>query len=139
MWEVICVKEQMKKGKKIGFSEITTPMELVSYLDDATSRLKNTKYLYHYTTLSNAIAIFKSKRWHLCNAQGMNDLKEYKNGDSECWKNIFFTSFMSDVKESIGMWSMYSLPWAEGVKIAIPKKRVQLRDLRKQQNKTRMS
>ena len=118
------MEDQTEKRKKTGFPEIATPMGLVSYLDDATSRLKNTKYLYHYTTLSRAIDIFKNKCWHLGNARDMNDLIEYNNGDPTRWKNIFFASFMSDAKESIGMWSMYSQPWEKGVKIAIPKKAV---------------
>lgn len=102
------------------FSDIATPTELTTYLDDVSDRLKNRTYLYHYTTLSKVIAIFKSKCWHLCNARDMNDMVEYNNGDKERWKNLFFASFMSDAKESIGMWSMYSQPWEKGVKIALP-------------------
>ena len=45
----------------------------------------------------------------------MNDQLEFSNGDKERWKNIFFASFMMDMKESIGMWSMYSQPWESGV------------------------
>lgn len=107
------------------FSDITTSNELISYLDNASDRLKGRTYLYHYTTLSNVIAMFNSKCWHLCNAHDMNDMVEYNNGDKDRWKNLFFASFMSDAKESIGMWSMYSQPWKEGVKIALPKKIVQ--------------
>jgi hypothetical protein len=107
--------------KRFKFSQIETPEELVEYLDDVKSRLKNAKFLYHYTTLSNAISIFQSHSWHLFRAEDMNDLVEFNSGDKERWRNIFFASFMSDSKESIGMWSMYSQPWQEGVKISIPK------------------
>lgn len=102
------------------FAEIETIKDLIAYLDDK-ERLNNRDYLYHYTTIQNAIAIFKSKTWHLGNPRNMNDMVEYNNGDSKRWENIFFASFMTENKESIAMWSMYSQPWKDGVKITIPK------------------
>ena len=106
-------------GKPLPFSEITTPTELIAYLDSS-ERLKSRKFLYHYTTIEKAIKIFKSKTWHLGNPHDMNDVVEYRNGDSHRWNNIFFASFMAENKESIAMWSMYAQPWVDGVKIAIP-------------------
>lgn len=107
--------------KQMAFENITTPQELTSYLDNFSRRLQNRSYLYHYTKLPNLIKMLQGKYWHLGNAQTMNDLVEYNNGDPARWNNIFFASFMADAKESIGMWSMYSQPWEKGVKIAIPK------------------
>ena len=103
------------------FSDIYSAEELKLYLDDMASRLKNSPYLYHYTTISNVIKMIQGKTWHLGNAAGMNDKLEYKNGDSRHWRNLFFSCFMGEDKESIGMWSMYAQPWEKGVKIALPK------------------
>lgn len=109
-----------KYNKPTVFKEIDTPKNLVRYLEDASARTKDHKNLYHYTTLHNLIKILRGKYWHLANAKDMNDQLEYKHGDKSRWENIFFSSFMMDSKESIGMWSMYSQPWESGVKIAIP-------------------
>ncbi len=103
------------------FANIQTPKELALYLDDDVNRLRNSTYLYHYTTLSKAIAMLKGKLWHLGTAEGMNDKLEYGHGDIHRWENLFFSCFMCEDKESIGMWSMYAQPWEKGVKIAIPK------------------
>jgi hypothetical protein len=51
----------------------------------------------------------------------MNDKMEFKNGDMTRWRNLFFSCFMCEDKESIGMWSMYAQPWENGVKISLPK------------------
>ncbi len=102
------------------FRDISTAEELIKYLSDSAERLKNSGYIYHYTTLPVLIKMIKSKKWHLANAKNMNDRLEYDNGDIERWKNIFFSSFMTEDKESIGMWSMYAQPWEKGIKIAIP-------------------
>ncbi len=104
------------------FRDLRTPDELVAYLSDASRRLENSEYIYHYTSLENAIKIMKGSLWHLADPKDMNDQLEYKNGDRAKWKNIFFASFMAEDKESIGMWSMYAQPWESGVKIAIPSK-----------------
>lgn len=110
-----------KKGRKNNvFTEIATPSELITYLNDSSKRLQKRNYLYHYTKLPNLIAMFQSRCWHLGSAKDMNDLLEYKNGDPVCWNNLFFASFMTESKESIGMWSMYSQPWEKGIKIALP-------------------
>ena len=102
------------------FRDISTSEELINYLSDSAERLKNSGYIYHYTTLPVLIKMVKSKKWHLANAKKMNDRLEYDNGDMKKWKNIFFSSFMTEDKESIGMWSMYAQPWEKGIKIAIP-------------------
>lgn len=102
------------------FKDISNPTDLIQYLCDDTRRLANSEYIYHYTTLSSAIKIIRSESWHLTNAADMNDILEYQNGDKSRWPNIFFGSFMTEDKESIGMWSMYAQPWEKGIKIAIP-------------------
>lgn len=104
------------------FEDITKEQDLIDYLDDAAERLKGRKYIYHYTNVDRCVDIFTSKLWFLSGAKCMNDQLEYRNGDENRWKNLFFASFMSDVDESIGMWSMYSRPWEKGVQIAIPVK-----------------
>jgi hypothetical protein len=76
-------------GEKFKFPKIETPEELVEYLDDVNLRLRSAKFLYHYTTLSNAISIFQSHSWHLCRAEDMNDFVEFNNGDKGRWGNIF--------------------------------------------------
>lgn len=104
------------------FEDISTEQELITYLDDANARLKNRDYVYHYTNINRAQKIFQSKKWHLKKAMCMNDALEHANGDSLRWSNLFFASFMTDTKESIGMWSMYGQPWNQGVILAIPTK-----------------
>ena len=104
------------------FEDITLGTDLIAYLDDASERLKNRDYLYHYTRLDRVVSIYEKRKWHLGSASCMNDRLEYMNGDLNRWKNIFFTCFMTDVKENIGMWSMYAQPWEDGVLITIPKK-----------------
>lgn len=116
-----------KKEIPTNFPDIQTAEQLKIYLDDSTNRLKNSRFLYHYTTVSNAIKILRSKTWHLGNASGMNDRLEYKSGrslDPTRWNNLFFSSFTCEDKENIGMWSMYSQPWEKGVKITLPRKTV---------------
>lgn len=103
------------------FADISNVFELIEFLDDSGERLRNTDSIFHYTTLDNCIKIFRSRMWHLCNPQNMNDRLEYQNGDNNRWNNIFFSSFMSNSNESIAMWSMYSQPWDRGVQLAIKK------------------
>lgn len=102
------------------FKDISTAHDLIEYLCDSKERLKNSGYIYHYTTLPVLIKMLKSKTWHLAAAYNMNDRLEYESGDIKKWNNIFFSSFMTEDKESIGMWSMYAQPWEKGIKIAIP-------------------
>ncbi len=117
-------KAEAKDAVPTVFSDINTVKELKLYLDDDAARLKSSPSLYHYTSISNVIAMIQSGTWHLGNAYNMNDKLEYNNGDPEQWKNLFFSCFMCEDKESIGMWSMYAQPWEKGVKIAIPRAEV---------------
>ena len=104
------------------FKDLHTAQELIHYLDDQARRLDNSPYLFQYTRLSSLVAMIKSRKWHLCNAKRMNDVLEYKDGSAAIWENLFFTCFMGEDAESIGMWSMYAQPWEDGVKIGLPRK-----------------
>lgn len=106
---------------KMGFKEIYKINDLIKYLD-LNDRLKNSEMVYHYTTISSAVSIIDSMCWHLGTPRKMNDRLEYERGDKTQWNNLFFSSFMCEENESIGMWSMYSQPWKNGVKITIPTK-----------------
>ena len=81
------------------FSDISTPEELILYLDNADKRLRNSEYLYHYTTISNAINIIRSETWHLGNAEEMNDKLEYENGDPARWNNLFSAALCAKTRK----------------------------------------
>lgn len=109
-----------KKRNALSFETIDNSSDLIRYLDYG-SRLNSSRYLYQYTTISALVNMLRSKTMHLSNAKYMNDQLEYKNGDPQTWDNLFFSCFMMEDDESIGMWGMYAQPWREGVKISIPK------------------
>ena len=109
-----------KKRNALSFETIDSSSDLIRYLDYG-SRLNSSRYLYQYTTISALVNMLRSKTMHLSNAKYMNDQLEYKNGDPQTWDNLFFSCFMMEDDESIGMWGMYAQPWREGVKISIPK------------------
>lgn len=102
------------------FKELRNTQDLIAYLN-ANARLSSSPYLYQYTSISALVNMIRSKTMHFSNAKYMNDQLEYSNGDVRIWRNLFFTCFMSEEKESIGMWSMYAQPWHEGVKLSFPK------------------
>ena len=111
---------EQKKRKSLSFDTIDNLNDLKKYLDSG-ARLNNSRFLYQYTTISALVNMLRSKTVHLSNAKYMNDQLEYQNGDSDIWGNLFFSCFMMEEDESIGMWSMYAQPWRDGVKISIPK------------------
>lgn len=111
---------EQKKRNVLSFETIDSSSDLIRYLDYG-SRLNSSQHLYQYTTVSALVNMLRSKTMHLSNAKYMNDQLEYKNGDPEIWDNLFFSCFMMEDEESIGMWGMYAQPWREGVKISIPK------------------
>ena len=102
------------------FKEIANPQDMIRYLSDSRLRLQHSANIYHYTSFDILISILRRKEWHLGSAVFMNDRLEYENGDPKLWPNIFFSSFMTEDIESIGMWSMYAQPWHSGVIITIP-------------------
>ena len=107
------------------FEDATSPEELIASLRSRASTAQNTyngvtKYVCHYTKMSAVIAILKSKKWYIGSPKNMNDGLELMRLEDMHADNLFFASFCMDDKESIGMWSMYSQPWDEGVLIRIP-------------------
>lgn len=111
---------EKKQRNFLSFDTIANSTDLIKYLDES-YRLKNSTYLYQYTSISALVNMLRSQTMHLANAKYMNDQLEYQNGDPEIWKNLFFSCFMMEEDESIGMWSMYAQPWRDGVKISIHK------------------
>lgn len=111
---------KQKQRKSLSFDTIDNLNDLKKYLDSG-ARLNNSQYLYQYTTISALVNMLRSKTMHLSNAKYMNDQLEYQNGTPDIWENLFFSCFMMEEDESIGMWGMYAQPWREGVKISIPK------------------
>ena len=114
-------KKKSNKNGSTNFKEICTTENLKKYLSSSRI-LENDKYIYHYTNLEAALSIIKNGYWILFNPCNMNDKLEFSNYDEKDYENIFFTSFMSEQKESIAMWTMYAQPWDVGVKIAIESK-----------------
>ena len=106
--------------KQLSFEKVSDSNQLKLYLD-ANSRLNHSRYVYQYTTVSALVSMIKSKTLHLSNAKNMNDQLEYQNGSKAIWRDLFFSCFMMEDEESIGMWGMYAQPWRDGVKIAIPR------------------
>lgn len=111
----------MNQNKVIAFEKIDNAYDLKTYLQYYGGIRDNKGFLHHYTSLSTIISILKNGTWHLSQASCMNDILEFTNGDKSRWSKLFFTSFMREDDESIGMWSMYGQPWDKGVKISIPK------------------
>ena len=111
---------EKKQRNYLSFDTIANSTDLIKYLDES-YRLKDSAYLYQYTSISALVNMLRSQTMHLSNAKYMNDQLEYQNGDPEIWKNLFFSCFMMEEDESIGMWSMYAQPWRDGVKISIHK------------------
>ncbi len=107
------------------FEKISDIQDLITYLKNDAERFENTKYgdtryMYHYTDINAAISILKNGFWYLGSPKYMNDKLEYGFGCENDWENLFFGSFMYNVPESIGMWSMYAQPWEQGVILKVP-------------------
>lgn len=112
--------EKYNDSTPTNFKEIVNSDQMIRYLSDSRRRLEHSEYIFHYTSAEVVINMLKKKEWHLGSALFMNDRLEYDNGDLKLWPNIFFSSFMTEDVESIGMWSMYAQPWHSGVIIRIP-------------------
>ena len=111
----------MNQNKVIAFEKIDNAYDLKAFLQHYGGMRENKGFLHHYNSLSTVISLFKNRTWHLSQASCMNDILEFTNGDINKWNKLFFTSFMREDDENIGMWSMYGQPWNKGVKISIPK------------------
>lgn len=106
--------------KSNAFKKLDSSGKMIKFLCDG-HRLKDYSSLHHYTSVKNLISMLQSGYLYLGNPKNMNDQHELSCGDSEIWSRTYFTSFMAESSESIGMWSMYGQPWTEGVRISIPK------------------
>lgn len=107
---------------KVKRADISTPQEMKRYLEDMYNRLKNTEYLYKYTSIDKAASIIKKRKWYVAHPSKMND--KYEMDRFSDWKGKYFASFVRDGAdaESIAMWSMYGQSWEKGVQIGIPVK-----------------
>lgn len=107
------------------FADIDNERDLLDYLQSCLKNKQNSlnkkpKYFYHYTKDSTIIDILKSNKWYMGSPLDMNDgLEKIYLLDNKI-DNIFFASFLTDEDENLGMWSMYSQPWSNGVIIKIP-------------------
>lgn len=77
-------------------------------------------YIYHYTTKNAVEGILQSKQWYINSPRNMNDGLELIHLNEANIDNLFFSSYLTEDKESIAMWSMYSQPWEKGIIIKIP-------------------
>lgn len=107
------------------FTIASSVEELVEALKNKSKNLKGvyggkTRYVYHYTKEEAVKDILKSKKWLLNSPFKMNDGLERLHIEEANVNNLFFSCFLTEYKESIAMWSMYSQPWEEGVLIRIP-------------------
>lgn len=136
--------EQVKKGgknyyyidKKVvdlkllekDFSKVNNSDELIRHLEYKATKIDNRKMLHQYTTIDAVYKIIESGEYYLGTPANMNDKYEYNSfGHGKAgneWDNTFFTCFMREDNESIAMWSMYSMPWENGVRLSIPAEKI---------------
>lgn len=102
------------------FSEIESPLELVSYLQEP-QRFNNVKNFCKYMSLSSVYWLFSEHKLLINNPTKMNDFFEIRAfGKGVNWNKICFASFITQSTENMAMWGMYAQPWTEGVMISIP-------------------
>lgn len=99
------------------FENIMTAEDMRLYLDDKI-RLRDCKYLSHYTNYEKLIKILRTEKFYLSKAEWMNDQLEFQNGSENIWNRLYFFSLIMSRKENIGMWSVYSQPWGDGIKLS---------------------
>lgn len=113
------LNEEYKKAPITDFKYINNEDDLRAYLTSS-KRINNENSVCQYTNVSAACKIITSGYWYLGNPRNMNDAVEYHQFNESFWNSVFFSSFMIEKAESIGMWSMYAQPWEDGVMISIP-------------------
>ena len=87
------------------FTNCNSESDIKSFLDNAISHSPDDSRFYHYTSLTTAIKIFKSKKIHFSKISRMNDMIENTWCGKEADKDYFFC--LSQSKECFGMWAMY--------------------------------
>jgi len=101
--------------------DVQTREELISYLK---SKGKNHNNYYHYTTWDSLEKILTNRSFLLTrgNALSINDQQEaIMKGAWREWNRIYIGSFSFGESENMAMWGLYGLPWPDGVRICIPK------------------
>lgn len=95
--------------------------KLCETLDDVIQYLQNEaqrhRTFYHYTNLAGLLGILKTGYIHIASIKNMNDKTEVFYGDQLHRDNAFSFSFASGTKENMALWGLYSIPWAEGVRL----------------------
>lgn len=103
------------------FVQINSAEKLIDYLG-ATSRFNGVHYFSQYTSIVALRKIIESGYWYLGNAVDMNDLYEYESfKNRDCWKNVFYASFITNQIDNMAMWHIYATPYSDGIRIKIPK------------------
>lgn len=106
----------MREFKEIN---LTDTHEIVNLLSE-NGYLHNS--YYHYTNLASIVGMAKSRKFHISSGDRMNDGNEIQKGSQEIWKRIYIGSFNYGANENMGLWGLYSIPWADGVRLEIPNK-----------------
>ncbi|MBR6143353.1 MAG: DUF2971 domain-containing protein [Treponema sp.] len=89
----------------MNFSECKSESDLKLFLDNLLLNTKNEKRFFHYTSLTTAVKIFKSKKIRFSKIASMNDLLENTWCGKKTDNDFFFC--LSQSEECFGMWAMY--------------------------------
>lgn len=106
-------------------NEFTTIADRDALLAFLQRKGRNHTCYYHYTSWDSFCKIYESSSMLLTrgNSLSINDQQEaLMKGAWEEWEKIYIGSFAFGTAENMAMWGLYSLPWEDAVRIAIPKK-----------------
>lgn len=101
-------------------SELDKIADLQELIDFAISNSSVHKVFNHYTTIDGLLGMIENKLLRLSNGKNMNDIQETTKGKEEVWSRTYISSFSYGDNENIAMWSIYSIPWENGIRISIP-------------------
>ncbi len=104
------------QSSPVKFSELDTPKKLADYLK---SKGKGHTYYYHYTDSSVLTGMLRSRKLYLSRADTLNDFYE---GNSCPKDRVYITSFSYRPPENIAMWSMYGVPYPNGIRLEFSRK-----------------
>lgn len=117
----IITKKHREELKMPDFFHLRNIDSMICFLKE--KGLNHKKY-YHYTSWDSMKKIFQNKSFLLTrgNSLTINDQHEaLMKGSWDEWNKIFIGSFSFGSSENMAMWGLYGMPWADGVRIAIPK------------------
>lgn len=100
----------------VKFSELDTPKKLADYLK---SKGKGHTYYYHYTNSRVLTGMLQSQKIYLSRADTLNDFYE---GNSCPKDRVYIASFSYRPPENIAMWSMYGVPYPNGIRLEFSRK-----------------